>query len=74
MTYFDINMREIERTNSILYGRIKENREFINTNRLEDIEILPTADNDTTVSITVNSEQYRLNSLYSPTHEAERWA
>ncbi|HKL78851.1 MAG TPA: 6-hydroxymethylpterin diphosphokinase MptE-like protein, partial [Mobilitalea sp.] len=74
MSYFDRNMREIERTKNFLYTRIKENRDYVNNNHLEHIEILPTADNDTTISITFNSIQYRLNSLYSPTHEAKRWA
>ena len=74
MTYLDRNMREIERTKSFLYSRIRENQEYINPNHLENIEMIPTADKDAAISITFNFKQYRLNSLYSPTHEAERWA
>jgi hypothetical protein len=67
-------MKEIERSKYYLYNKIKENTSYTNANKLDAIELLPTLDEDTAVKITYQNRPYRLNSIYSPTHEAERWA
>ncbi len=74
MVYYDRNMKEIERTKRFLYNRIKENPSYNNSNKLDGLEIVPTLDGDTALAITFKSEQFRMNSIYSPVHEAERWA
>lgn len=74
MTYFENNMTEIIRTKGFLYERIQEKPDYVSTNKPEELEIFPTLDGDTTLVVTMASSKYRLNSLYSPTHEAERWA
>ncbi len=74
MIYYENNMREIMRTKDFLNKRIQEKPDYSNSNRPDAIEIYPTLDGDTTLAVTLNGEMYRLNSLYSPTHEAERWA
>ncbi len=74
MSYYDSNMREIERTKSYFYSRLQEEAGDDNLNKPEHMELIPALDGDSALSITLGSIPYRLNSLYSPTHEAERWA
>lgn len=74
MSYYDSNMKEIQRTKGFLYERIIENISKPHPNKPEKLELYPALDGDTMLVITFGSSQYRLNSLYSPSHEAERWA
>lgn len=74
MTLYEKNLAEIGREKPYLFRKINENAALEHSNKPEEIEIIPTLDNDSTVAITVESKTYRLNSLYSPAHEAQRWA
>lgn len=74
MSYYDRNMKEIQRTKGFLYERIMENSSSSHPNKPEKLELYPALDGDVMLVITFGSSQYRMNSLYSPSHEAERWA
>ena len=73
MSYYEMNLRELERTKNYLYHKLQDNPSCAHTNKLENIALLPALDGDRALQISLESKQYRLNSLYSPSHEAERW-
>ncbi len=73
MSFYQRNMKEIERSKSYLCNRLQEEASHTKPNQLEQIEILPTLDGDSTLIIKYQDKPYRLNSQYSPSHEAERW-
>lgn len=76
MTIYQRNIKQIEMHKSFMFHKLQEHLTLIDRNDLKDldsIEMVSTLDEDTALSITKDSICYRLNSLYSPTHEAERW-
>jgi hypothetical protein len=73
MSYLDKNMQEIEATKGYLYKKLNEHKTD-HTKAIDDIWTTETMDMDTTLQLRIQSNNYRLNSIYSPTHEAKRWA
>lgn len=74
MTFYDKNMGEIERTKKHLFLKLQEQENVDCTNKIDNIEMVTTVDQDTTLAVTIKDSTFRLNSFYSPTHEAMRWA
>lgn len=74
MSYYEMNMKVMEKTKYYLFSRVQETSSSSDHNALDHVELIPALDGDTALSITFRSVPYRLNSSYSPNHEAERWA
>lgn len=73
MTYYEKNMEAIKSTKHYLYSRINDFSKQTEINKLDNIRFLDTKEETTTMVITYQSSDYRLNSLYYPTKEAKIW-
>ncbi len=76
MTTYEKNIKQIEIYKPFLFKKMQEHSALFDgkqLNELDDIEMISTLDGETALNIRKSSIGYRLNSLYSPIHEAERW-
>ncbi len=73
MSYFYKNMKAIESSKSYLSKKLKEYTEGNTSEGADCFELLETRDGDTALMLSGNGKSIRLNSLYSPIHEAQRW-
>lgn len=73
MTFLDRNLKTIEENKPYFYARLAEHNAENDRNRLHHIEIVQTLDKNTTLIINADTGVFRINSIYSPVHEAARW-
>lgn len=72
MNYFDMNLKEIQECKPGLYKKLKHKivqREY----DLSKFNILDAKDGEKIVEIKNDNDKVRLNSIYSPKKEAEKW-
>jgi len=73
MSCFDINMECIKTNREHMYKAIRDFDSSISTNRLSEIKTVPTRAGGQAVIIKYLSMEYRLNSLYDSSAEANQW-
>lgn len=66
-------MEIIEKYNNKLYTAVKNYDGEVKRSECFDVYSSTTKDGDKALIVAVNNKEYRLNSIYSPTLEAERW-
>jgi hypothetical protein len=74
MNYYDINMECIKTNRENIYKVLKDTYFSTSINDPENITTVPTRDGGQAVVIKYHSIEYRLNSIYNPTTEANKWA
>lgn len=74
MSYYAANMKAIEQTKEYLFQKINEYKISDNDRKKLIISTLTSKDEDRSLIITKDAKEYRMNSVYSPSHEANRWA
>lgn len=72
MNLYDCNLAAIKNTRKTLYNGIMNYMKDSNHNI--QITSVPTKDGNNTITLSVDNQQYRLNSIYQPIKEAEKWA
>ncbi len=73
MDFLENNLSVMEKNRPIMYEKIKkilDEKEY----SFDNIEGLDTKDGNKTLCITKAGQKYRLNSIYRPMQEAEKWA
>ncbi|MHB8129440.1 MAG: motility associated factor glycosyltransferase family protein [Mobilitalea sp.] len=73
MNYFENNMEYIKQYRSNLYQKLQEIGLSVANNKLDRIQSTVAGDGDLFLTIQKGQKQYRMNSSYSPKHEAEKW-
>lgn len=73
MSYYDMNLQNIQQNRKLLYQGIIEYNKDNAVTLLEDIYSCSTKDADQAVIVKKHENEYRLNSIYSPVREAQRW-
>ncbi len=74
MDIYNTNIESIKKYKSGLYKALNQKKDEDITNRVDDIKSLQAKDGTNIISISYNSKEYRLNSLYRPLEEARKWA
>lgn len=74
MNYFEKNMECMAKSKRYLFNKIEEANLEDTSNRLDDIDSLPTRTKEKALVLTFHGETYRLNSRFSPEDEARIWA
>lgn len=74
MSIYEKNLECIEKHRDYMYNLLKDFNMSEASNRLEEVKSVDTKDKEKALIIKHNSTQYRLNSLYRPLDEADRWA
>lgn len=72
MNYYELNMECIRENRHNLYKKL-ETVELASFKKLEDIQSVDTKDGKKALKIKYKSIEYRLNSIYRPVEEAEKW-
>lgn len=72
MNYLNINLNNIERYRPYLYAKIIE-KINLNAYSFNRFNLLEARDGEKIVEIKIDNRKVRLNSLYSPKREVERW-
>lgn len=74
MDFYKHNIESIkEKRNNLYYGIMKYEVENAEHNQIK-VTSLPTKDGNATVSVFKDNQECRLNSLYQPIKEAQKWA
>lgn len=73
MDLYNRNLNIIKNTRTNLYNGIMNYKENGESKHNIEIASIPTRDGNNTIMIYTNSQQYRLNSIYKPITEAEKW-
>lgn len=73
MEYLEKNLEKLRKYRKYFYEKLIDIMQKGDL-KYDRFNILTTRDGDKTIEITVGNERHRLNSLYSPKKEAERWA
>ncbi len=74
MTIYEKNMAVIERTNKALYKGLIEKQENKEYSPQVEVREEKALNGEPILVINKAGEEYRLNSLYNPTHEAQIWS
>lgn len=74
MNYFEINMECIEQHRGNLYEKLQESALFHAKDKPEHIQSTAAMDGDLFLTFKKGQKNYRINSSYSPKHEAQKWA
>ena len=73
MEYLEKNLEKLRKYRKYFYEKLIDIMQKGDL-KYDRFNILTTRDGDKTIEIAVGNERHRLNSLYSPKKEAERWA
>lgn len=74
MDYYNKNMECMEAYRLSLYQKLRDYGPSVSSPRLDWIKSLNAEDGEYYILLQKDGKQYRLNSSYSPKHEAEKWA
>ena len=74
MRYLNSNLEYLKQKNFIIYNEIKRRTFKYDKTNNNKFNIINTRDGYKTIEVNYNSENIRLNSIFSPKKEAERWA
>lgn len=73
MNFYDSNLDVIKNKRTGLYNGITSYKKENENNNIQ-ITSIPTKDGNNTISLLLDNQQYRLNSIYQPVKEAQKWA
>ena len=73
MDYYEKNMECMKEHRNHMYQSVMNADIEKVTNRLDDVISVETRDGQLAVAIRYQQEDYRLNSLYNPAREAQKW-
>jgi len=73
MNYYEKNMESMEQYRKDLFLKLQDTNQYFAINELDRIQSIAARDGDKYLTIQKESKEYRLNSSYSPKHEAEKW-
>ncbi|MBB2184193.1 motility associated factor glycosyltransferase family protein [Lachnospiraceae bacterium MD1] len=74
MNYLENNMECIKKNRPYMYKRLIETETRDTSDQISEIKSVITKDNSKTLYIKKGTKYYRLNSIYSPSNEANIWA
>ncbi|HHV10456.1 MAG TPA: DUF115 domain-containing protein [Clostridiales bacterium] len=73
MDYYNRNMELLEKYNHKLYSCIKEYEDDRSSFTPVHVYSSPTKDGNAALTVSINRQEFRLNSIYYPIQEAQRW-
>lgn len=74
MNIYDSNLDVIKRMRCNLYNGIMNDKRESNGNTGIQVTSVPTKDGNMTITVNLDHQMYRLNSIYQPKNEAQIWA
>lgn len=74
MGYYEKNIDCIKNKRSFMYNKLKDTDITLTSNRISSIYEVDTRESVTAIVVGRNKKEYRINSSYYPTEEAEKWA
>lgn len=73
MNYYEINMESMRQFHPSLYQKLQDMDQYLSINRLDQIYSNISKNGELYLTVNKGNKEYRLNSSYSPRHEAQKW-